>query len=638
MSGIKALSSVVGRRVAAFQRSLTRPRDSCRAALMLLATCAPAAFAAAPGADAGAAPGATDHNVVVTASRNAEDAFVALAPVLVIGRDELERSLAVDVADVLRLHAGIDVVRAGGPGQQTSLFIRGTDSNHTAVLIDGVRVNSGSFGGAAMQNFAPELVDHIEVVKGPRSTLYGTDAIGGVINVITRSPGGTGLDALAGYGRYDTREGALAGWYGGDAGALSATVNWAESAGFPTQVGDPADRGYRNLSTALAAHTELNGVALGARFWQARGNTQYSDLYATPVGQNEDFRDSALAFDAALRLGERLRTRVLLSQAIDDLQQRATPGYATTRRNSLDWQNGLDLGAQQLTFGGLLSRENTRASDFGLPFDVTTRSDNWYVEDRATQGRHRLLAAVGYTRNDAFGDHATWNAEYGYALTPATLLTAGFGSAFHAPDGADRFGYAGNPALRPETARNLELGLRQRIAAHQTLSLTAFENRVDELIQYVPMPTVDNPYNGLLENVARARIRGLEAIWDYLDTDWRAHLEASRQEPVNRVDGSRLLRRARASGALSLARRLGVQEFGVDVYASGNRADIDSVSFASVVDGGYTLVNLSWRAALGRGLTLQLRLDNALDRRYALASGYNTPRRGLAGALRYAFR
>ena len=634
----ESTSSPAGPRIATGRKRTSRPRAGCRAALVLLCGCAPAALAAAPASDAAGGAGLPDHNVVVTASRNAEDAFAALAPVLVIDRDELERSLAVDVADVLRLHAGIDVVRAGGPGQQTSLFIRGTDSDHAAVLIDGVRVNSGAFGGAAIQNVAPGLVDHIEIVKGPRSTLYGTDAIGGVINVITRNPQGTGFDALAGYGRYDTREGTLGGYYGSDAGALSATVNWAESTGFPTQVGDTADRGYRNVSTALAARTDVGGVSLGARFWQARGNTQYSDLSATPIGQNEDFRDSTLAVDAGGQISAKLRTRVLLSQALDDLRQLATPGYAITRRNSLDWQNGLDLGAQQLTFGGLLSWEHTRASDFGLPFDVTTRSDNWYVEDRATLGRHRLLAAVGYVRNDAFGDHATWNTEYGFALAPATLLTAGFGSAFHAPDGADRFGYDGNPALRPESARNLELGLRQRIGARQTLSVAAFENRIDGLIQFVPMPTIGNPYNGLLENVERARVRGLEASWDYFDDDWRVRAEGSSQDPVNVTHDSRLLRRARASAALSLARRLGTQELGFDLFTSGNRADINSVTFANVVDGGYTLVNLYWRAALGRGLALQLRLDNALDKRYALASGYYTARRSLSGAVRYAFR
>ena len=605
------------------------PGARCRAALALFGSCLSATFALVAGAAAAGGAGDLGQTVVVTASRETETAFDALVPVLIIDRAELERSLAVDITDVLRLHAGIDIGRSGGPGQPASIFIRGTNSSHAAVLVDGVRINSGSFGGVAIQNIAPELVDHIEIVKGPRSTLYGTDAIGGVVNIITRNPQGSGFDAVAGYGRYDTRDGAVDGYYSGERGSLMAAVNWAESAGFPTQVGDSVDRGYRNVSTLLAARTQLDGVSLGARFWQARGNTQYSDLFATPIGQNEDFRDSALAVDAAGQLTDRLRTRVLLSRAVDDLRFITAQGYALTSRDSLDWQNGLDLGAQQLTFGGLLSSEHTLASDFGLPFDVKTRSDNWYVEDRVTLGRQRLLGAVGYTHNDGYGDHGTWNAEYGFAASASTLLTAGFGSAFHAPDAADRFGFGGNPALKPESARNLELGVRQRLGSHQTLALAAFENRIDGLI--------NADANFMLQNIDRARIRGVEATWDYADEDWRVHAEGSSQDPVNLRDGSRLVRRARASGALSLARRLAMQEMGLDVYASGNRADFDNITFNNIVVGGYTLVDLSWRATLGHGLALQLRLDNALDKRYQLVGGYYTARRGLTVATRYSF-
>jgi len=141
--------------------------------------------------------------------------------------------------------------------------------------------------------------------------------------------------------------------------------------------------------------------------------------------------------------------------------------------------------------------------------------------------RQRIVGGGLRTHHQTFGNHATWNAEYGYAAGSATLLTAGFGTAFRAPDSTDRYGFAGNPALKPESARNVELGLRQRLARHQTVTLSAFENRIDDLIQYVAMPTVDNPYNGVNENVDRARIRGAEAAWDYADPDWQAHLAAS---------------------------------------------------------------------------------------------------------------
>jgi vitamin B12 transporter len=597
-----------------------------------------------PSATAGAAEPAADGSagsplaaIIVTASREPEPQFEALAPSVVISRDTIERSPGSDVGDLLRFNAGVDVVRSGGPGQQTSLFIRGSNSNHTLVLVDGVRVNPGTKGNAAIQNIAPEFIDHIEVIKGPRSTLYGTDAIGGVVNVITRQPQGSGFGVVAGGGRYDTRQAAASAYYGGDAGSVAAAANWLESAGYPTQVGDPTDRGFRNGSLDVSGRTRLGAVELGARLWGARGNTQYADLYATPIDQDQNFRDSALAVDVGGQVTEALHTRLLLSQAVDDLRQVQSPDYETTRRNTLDWQNSADLGVQKLTFGGLLSREHTAASVFGTDFDVETRSDTWYVEDRASIGPHRLLGAVGYTQHQTFGDHTTWNAEYGYAAGRATLLTAGVGTAFRAPDGTDRYGYAGNPALRPETARNLELGLRQRLTRHQTLALAAFENRIDDLIEFVAVPTVDNPYNGINQNVARARIRGLEAAWEYSDQDWQASATASRQNPLNRADGSMLLRRAKSSATLSLARRLATQQLGFDAFASGPRADVDGFGNPTH-DGGYTLVSLFWRAAVGRGLSLQLRLENAFDKRYELASSYFTMRRGLFGALRYDFR
>ncbi len=592
----------------------------------------------APGLAAEVAAGGPLEAIIVTASREPETQFDALVPSIVISREDIEREAGADLGDLLRFNAGVDVVRSGGPGQETSLFIRGANSNQTVVLVDGVRINPGTQGNASIQNIAPEFIDHIEVIKGPRSTLYGTDAIGGVINIITRQPPGTGYDVVAGFGRYDTREAGASGHYGGDAGSLSAAVNWLESAGYPTQVGDPADRGFRDVSVALAGRTKLDGLELGARLWGAQGNSQYYDPYSFPTGQDQNFRDSSLAVDAGGQLGEALHTRVLLSQVVDDLRQVQSPDYETTRRYGIDWQNTADLGAQRLTFGGLLSSENTRSSVFGTNYDVDTHAQTWYAEDRASVGPHRLLAAIGYTHHETFGDHVTWNAEYGYAAATSTLLTAGFGTAFRAPDGSDRFGFAGNPALKPESSRNLELGLRQKLTPHQALTLSAFENRVDNLIEYVAMPTVEDPFAGVNENVDRARIRGIEASWEYRDADWEARLGASRQDPVDRVTDTTLLRRAKASGTLLLARRLGTQQVGMDALASGPRRDIDLLSGAPVEDGGYTLVNLFWRATLAPGLSLQARLENAFDKRYEVASGYFTMRRGLFGSVRYDFR
>jgi len=203
--------------------------------------------------------------VVVTATRTESPADQVLASVDIISGAELRRQPAADLGDMLRLRAGVEVARLGGPGQQTSLFLRGTESNHVLVLVDGVRINPGTIGSAAIQNIAPELVERVEIVKGPRSTLYGSDALGGVINVITRRGAASGASVQAGIGRYDNRSASLTAGIDGTRGDASLGVSWLDSDGFPTRSGDATDRGYDNLSLTAAARAELAGVELGMR-------------------------------------------------------------------------------------------------------------------------------------------------------------------------------------------------------------------------------------------------------------------------------------------------------------------------------------------------------------------------------------
>jgi vitamin B12 transporter len=579
--------------------------------------------------------------VIVTATRVPQPLGEALEPVFVIDRDTIERSAAVDVGDLLRFHAGLDLGRTGGPGQPASLFIRGTNSDHAIVMVDGVRINPGTIGGAPFDNLAPELFDHVEVVKGPRSALYGTDAIGGVINFITQRGGPDGLDALVGYGRYATRQEALSGHYASGELTAGFAASALDTAGFPTFDTDWRDRGYRNRSATAHVSTELDGVQLGAHYWRAAGSSEYSNpLYDANFNvtgympADESFLNSSTAFDAGGDLSAAWHTKATLSHITDDLRQRQAPDFDYTSRTSLDWQNDLKLGPQALTFGVMQSHERTTASLFGTGYDVSTHAATYYVEDQLDVGRNRLVLALAHNQNSIYGHHNTWNAEYGIRVADATRLTIGAGTAFRAPSSTDRFGYGGNPNLRPERSRNLELGLKSRIAERHTVSLAAFDNRIDDLVNFVN--DFSNPFGGENQNVDRARIRGVEASYEYLGRDWQARLEAIHQDPLNLGDGSWLLRRARNSYTLSAVRHFGPNEIGFDLLDSGDRVDFGFP--APVHLGGYLLANLNARYALSRSWSVQARLENALDRRYELASGYNTSRRAAFLATRYAIR
>jgi vitamin B12 transporter len=601
--------------------------------------------------------GTSLSELIVTATRVPEPADQALEPVIVIDRAALEDSLAIDIGDVLRFHAGIDIDRSGGPGQPLTVFIRGANSDQSIVMIDGVRINSGTQALAPLMNISPELFDSIEIVKGPRSAIYGTDAIGGVINLITRTDAPSGADVMLDYGRYGTGEFAVDGTYKIGQTSVQAALTGQQSAGFPTYAGDTIDSDYKNLSGTAAIITHLDGIELGARYYQATGATQYAnanynaDFTAfqsfTPL--NEEFSNSLWALHASGDLTDIWHMRLTLSRVVDDLRQEQADPYAAgnasdfdyTSRDTIDWQNDVKIASdwlnQTLTFGAIVYDENTNSLSYGTGYTISTHAQTYYLQDQLEMGSNRLLLATGLAHYPEFGDHQTWNAEYGYAVTPGTLLTLSAGSAFRAPSATDRFGFGGNPDLLPESSRNFEVGIKSRIDEHQEVTLAAFQDTIDDLIVFVNDPT-NLLYGGQNENVDRARIRGIEASWQLKADPWSVRAEGSLQDPRDLVDDSQLLRRTKHSFTLSGARKIGRGELGVDMLLSGPRADIDAVSGDAVQDGGYLLAGVYGKFNLTPAWSFTARLDNALNRHYELANGYNTAGRSASISTRYSFR
>ncbi len=337
----------------------------------------PVSFLAAAGLGAGIAlpvfadDSKVETEVVVTATRVPTPIDEVLAPVIVIDQAAIDRSAPTDASDLLRFHAGLDIARNGGPGQTTSVFIRGADSNHTLVLLDGVRMNPGTIGIAALQNIPPDMIERIEVVKGPRSALWGSDAIGGVINVITRRGTRDGWSAEAGYGDYDTRKASLNGGVPlGTSAGFDFGVSWTDSNGFPTLATDHTDRGFDNLSFSANLSGTVGSAELALRHWSASGTTEYSDFFVTPVDQ--DFSDSTTAATIGIPVTERGQANATFSHYEDRIDQNQPPfpgapkDYLRTKRDtadvSFDWTASK---AQSLSAGAMYSREKASSSSFG---------------------------------------------------------------------------------------------------------------------------------------------------------------------------------------------------------------------------------------------------------------------------------
>jgi len=566
-----------------------------------------------------------DRRVIVTATRVPTPIEEVLPSVILIDRDEIDRSLAGDAADLLRFHAGLDIARNGGPGQTTSLFIRGADSNHTLVMVDGVRINPGTIGVPALQNLAPELIERIEVVKGPRSALYGTDAIGGVVNVITRRGSQEGWTAEAGYGDYDTRDASLSGGVSGSAGSLDLGVSWIDSAGFPTRDTDSTDRGFDNLSLNLAGRTTVGAAELTARYWHAEGNTEYSDFFLTPVDQ--DFVNSAASLTAALATGARGRLSVTASHMEDEARQNQSPDFLHTRRLGLDLQQDWRLSERHaLSAGVLYTDEDADSESFGLPFDETTEIWNLFVQDQLDYGRHRGTIALGYTDHETAGSEFTGNADYAFAFTGNTDLVLSAGTGFRAPDASDRFGFGGNADLKPERSQSLAAELRHRIGALHEFRLAGFQTEIEDLIEF-DLVSFEN------RNVAEARIRGVEAGYSYDGELWSSRADLTLQDPENRSTGEQLPRRPKESFTLAVTRSFERFDLGVDLLAAGKRQDVGLTGPVEL--DSYVLVGLTAGWRITDRLSLRARVENLLDEDYELADGFNTPDRGVYVALRY---
>ena len=324
------------------------------------------------------------------------------------------------------------------------------------------------------------------------------------------------------------------------------------------------------------------------------------------------------------------------SQIVDEVEQNQSDDRIRTRRNALDWQN--DVGFREhhlLTAGVLLTREQVDTFEFGSGINADTDTDMVFAQDRVDFGRHDLLLAAASVDHETFGNEVTWNAEYGVDVgSGGTRVIASAGTGFRAPDATDRFGFGGNPDLDPESSRNYELGVQQRIGEHQQLRLSAFRNDIDDLIVFVVTDPVT--FDGQNQNVESARIEGVELAYEFEAASWRLRAEAIAQNPRNLTTDTQLLRRAKESLTVSLAKAFGAHEFGIDALVTGKREDFGFPDPTEL--DGYTLVNLYARLAVVRGLSIQARLENALDEQYQLASTYNTPDRSLFVAARYEFR
>ncbi len=563
--------------------------------------------------------------VVITANRTEQRVQDALPATTLITRVDIERAQTPDLPTLLRQVTGLEVAQNGPAGTVSGTFIRGAESRHTLVLIDGVPVNNLNFGTASLEHLPLADVERIEIVRGNVSSLYGSAALGGVIQIFTREGGRTpqasvttqagsrGLAQLTASGGVRLASGTR----------LHASVEALKDGGFNATrqeelPGTNPDRdGYRRHAGSLAVTQELGGDnTVGLRLRDAQGTSQYDSQFG-PASQADEskFAERGAVLEGRFRIATGLRLNATLTSASDNLDAQVTayPFFFNSKSSggqlALEWQ----AARGQRVTAGLERNRQSIASDTVYAQSSRTQ-DSARLGYAGDIGPHQLQLNLRQDRYSDFGTADTWLAGYGYHVTNAWRVSASASTGFNAPTFNDLYyPFGGNPALRPERLKSAELGIQYAVAA-QEVRATLFENRFTDLFGF------DAGFNRI--NIGHARIRGLELAYSGRIGNTGVNAGYTRQDPINQDTGARLARRATTLANLALTRDYGPWQFTAKARYAGSRPD------ASKTLAAYTVADLTGSYTISREVKVFGRVENLFARDYETVYGYRQPGRG----------
>lgn len=577
------------------------------------------------------------NTVQVTATRQAMRANEVLADVSVIEREEIEQAGSSTLTELLSRQPGIEMASNGSYGATNSIYMRGTSKGHTLVLVDGIRVGSASSGDMTSWSRLPlNQIDRIEILRGPASSLYGSDAIGGVIQIFTRRGNGPiKFNAEVGAGTYDTQTETV-GFSGGQNGwHYAANVSHSQTRGFnsttPKYSGYNPDRdnfSNTNFSSSLG-YTFAKGHEAGASYYFSDGESGYDSSSSKSAAWRNQLAISSLSTYLKNSISQNWTSTLRLGQSMDEtraMKNGALYSLYKTIQRQYTWQHDFKLPVGNALFA--LERLDQSVTGTGK-YPIEERSiDSALLGWNGQVGNHRLQATARNDRNSQFGDKTTGAIAYGYQFTQNWRANAGVGTAFKAPSFNDLYfqgsGMQGNPNLKPESSINQEASLQYDNGRHRA-SLTLFQNRVADLISWSGLNT---PIN-----IGEAKIQGATLSYEGKIADYDLNANYSHVDPRDRATHRLLARRAQNYGSASIGRLVGAWEWRMEIQAQGQRFDEDANTRKLA---GYALTNLYASYHFERDWSVFARVNNVFDRNYETAADYATPGLNAFIGVRYA--
>ena len=584
--------------------------------------------------------------VVVSARGFSQLASETLSSVTVVGRDELDRSQAKSLVDLLTGEPGFEFGRNGGPGTTTSIFLRGADSKNVIVIIDGVKAHVDNIGSINLTDIPLSHVERVEILRGNASAMYGEAAIGGVISITTRvghsgRPKGYGL---LGFGARNTRE--LSAGYGGSLEDVQFNIaaSTFQTNGFSAKSSPNSNLdkdGYESLAFSGVVSKKIASASeVGLRFNRVKAQTDY-DMFS--VVDEDTFESDTDTISAYLKTSvirglfstfeishSNLTYRDLKNgqlrtagDYVDGLQEGESKTYSLS--------NVYELGAtSNLTFG--LSHTDSRYSLLGYTNATNYRdSSGYFIGLDKKIDRLGIQASIRRDQVDAGRiqgvshnyDEMSYLLGFGYRLFGPYRITATHSLGFRAPAPAE---FLGTPTLKPELSKTSEYGLEYR-RAQAVFRVVYFDTRSKDAIYYDP-----NLFTFGNQNVDN---QGFEALGQVLFNGYELKMAYTSQDPINTTLNIQQARRAKNYGSVELRKDIGPVSLGLRVNWSGARRNSD---FSEQRLDAFTVTNLYLARQLNSEWTARLLFENVTDKRYEIAGGYNTPRRGVFLSLQYQAR
>lgn len=560
--------------------------------------------------------------IIVTATRTAQTADDSLASVTVITEEQIAQQHVNDLRELLSSISGIDMTNSGGIGKKTSMFMRGTSSSHVLVMIDGVKIGSATSGDIAFQHIPVNQIERIEVVRGPRSSLYGSEAVGGVIQIFTKKGKKQEQANLEiGYGTYESNK-IIAG-VSGKVGNTSYSINanHLKTNGFDTKDDTETDNdGYDSNSVTFNVNHKISeSSSLQLNSLRASGHTLFDGFYNN---NNYVQQITGLQYTAAPLTNWNMKFNVSESRDESDNFSGLTfqTRYNTTRTN-YSWQNDLNIGTKQiLTLGADYQNDEVEST---TTYNETSRNNTaGFIQHQWNGSDNDLQVALRSDDNEAFGTHTTGNIAWGHDFSTTSRVITSYGTAFKAPTFNDLYWPgAGNLNLKPEESKTTEIELRKTHSWGKT-SVSLYNTQIENLISGWP-PT----------NVNKAEINGLEIRLNTKLAGWNTQAEISLLDPRDKDTNKILQRRSQQSLRLDMDKTSGDWSTGFSFIGQGYRYDdtdnLDKIS-------GYGIINLRASYAFSKKTSVKWKIENLFDKKYQTVKGYNNA--GISGFISVVYQ